>query len=310
MKLIYYPENPEELVFPQSEDEIKESIKKYIELGEIDDIYLIYFWNGVTISNYVRKKLLSFEQERLVKFFERKPKEKKYELSLQLLSVFIDEPNIVRRRSGEYIVIPVKTISVIGYNKISYSMFIEKDNLFIPKEQIDDVAIFIYIRFLETLAILNRSIIREKLRSDVVIDYIKKKFKIKTPKLVDEPPCIKRIKEGVSEGMRNNALFALISFYKYLREQYNIDIPNEKIEEIVKETNEKCDPPLPPNNIDYMITYHLYGAGKYNLYNFCGFIRKNIPELCEGNPKECWKLMFSSKKSKKEKVRKNKKQTH
>jgi len=307
VKLLYFPDDVENLEFPKSEEEITEAIKKYINEGEITNTYLIYFWNGVTMNNYVRRKLLDFEKERILGYFNKVPKEKKYKLSTELLSIFLQNIKIVNRRSGKYLEIPLKTIVVIGYNKITYSMFIENNNLYIPIEQLSDVAVFIYIRFLETLAILNKSEIREKLKSDIVTNYIKKKFKVKTPKLQNEPPCITRIKEGVSEGMRNNALFALISFYKYLREQYNIDIPNEKIEEIVREANEKCDPPLPPNTVDYIISYHLYGGGKYNIYNFCGFIRKNIPELCDSDPKTCWKIMFSKSRTKTKSKKKNKK---
>jgi len=65
------------------------------------------------------------------------------------------------------------------------------------------------------------------------------------------PPCIKNLLKGVEPGMRNNAMFTLIHFFKNA-----FGKSPEEIYNIITEWNERNKEPLKEREIEYAIQYH------------------------------------------------------
>jgi len=83
----------------------------------------------------------------------------------------------------------------------------------------------------------------------------------------DDPPCIKRLLEGFSEGWRNEAAMRLASYWLYTRK-----LKPESVEERLRKWNMKNRPPLDERELksvlDHVAKYG-YRYGCHSLMPFC-----------------------------------------
>jgi len=287
MRLVYIPD--ESVIRDFSIEDIEKAYNRYLKDGTLSDEFLFLFWYVVAVGSSFSSRFVRTEVERLKNFLASLPKKERIEKAREIIRVILGDD--IGSFDSSFVKIKVSRLALIGFTRLPLSSKIVKNMAILHINKLPGLATQVYRLYILTMVEVNKSLIFS-MTPDSVKEFAKVKLKVEAKQIYNYPPCIQRIMEGVEEGYRNNSLFALISFFKYMRDRYGVEFSDEFIEKTVREVNERFDPPLPENSVDYLITYHLYGHSKFTVYNFCGFIRRAMPEFCEGSPKECWRLMF------------------
>ena len=308
-KLLWLPD-PEEVDFSgikASELRKKFTRRNYTNSKFITSIEAVTFFYLASSDFNLRRMLLNYERERVSKLLTNVTQIRKFCNAIGLNKIFISTGR------AEFIKIPFE-VAVLNNLDIPRGMRLENSLLIADKttllhskyssieELARDIVVSHYISIIEGVINTNTmKIIKEY--SNPVLEELLKMFHVRTkpPEKLIKPPCIQKIEAGeVSVGARNNSLFALINYYKYIQVYIIKKVDYSEIEKRVREANSRFPEPLSEKELTSLINYHLYGARGDTIYSYCGFIRKNAPELCpfkdRNECREWFKSQLNSKK--------------
>lgn len=317
LTLIYNPEGVD--LSKITYEEVSEMFKNYVNLFELPPEAVALFLYASSVSYEAMLKLLRLEEKRIRNYVRKVGKSKSYIIGKKIVSDYVGikfkEESAINRY---YAIFDIEFVALVANEKViknilekqGFSGTIRVGRIVVMDTYFLDFALEIYKSYLQTLVLTNRAEFIQMFKNEVFDKFVEDELKTYSYKITSFPPCIETIiRDGVSEGMRNNSLFALVSFFKMIRTYYGYDISDSKIEEIVWKTNQKFDPPLSNADVTRLLTYHLYGSGQHKIYNYCGVIRRNMPSLCPMNPKECFRRHFKKITKKKSKPQGKQEQT-
>ena len=294
-RLIYYTNKLKGIL--EGED-VASIENRYFKEKTIDLRINALFFSALAFPQ-TKNRYLNFERKRITEIGYYLSNKRKINVVRKIAKAIYPDAEITGSEDQTLVKLPlVEFLMMVNINNINTTYVIDNGYVILYPNNAVKLITDLYIAFLKYTFLVNKNEILTQVMTENVKEYFKKKYHIEEVTLKKFPPCIERIiNEGVEEGGRNNALFSLLSFFKYLREKYNIQLNDDEIIKYVETANSNFKPPLPDRTVEYMITYHLYGSGKEKVYNFCSFIRKNLPGLCTSDPKTCWRMMLTRKKN-------------
>ena len=299
-----------------TEDELKKMYNVYKRKGILYEPLSAVFLYAITVSPFTKSKILNYEQKRLK---NKMTISRTFGVSLaktddvifQIVENVLDKFDVTHTTVKELqqFIIPFYEIISLGIEPQDF-ISVEKGIVVLPLHDAYKLSILIHTNYVNHLLESYRGEILKRFGTKEVRKFVNEVLKATTYEVKKFPPCVEHILNGdVPVGARNNSLFALINFFKYIRSAFNYPITDEEIEEFVWRANRKFPEPLRDREVRNLINYHLYkNADK--VYNSCSIIRNEIPELCPySDRKECWKNILKANKPtlKRKSGRKNKK---